>query len=315
MFDYSKMRKFLLNLNQLPIYIAGHVKPDQDSVCSCLALAQWLNKNNKNAKVLLKKDDYSIIDWQGGSDLIVDKLTENKYNFIALDVNEMKRLGEFYEYFKTAETTINIDHHQGNDYEADVVLSQSDMSSTCEIIYKIIKPSKKEEFDLTFYEQLYCGMMNDTNCFSRRLSKTTLSIAQKLIDSGINYAKIIKKTFASRTLYQYKAMAKMINELTFDSFHYVVVDKSLPEYCKLSHNEIVKQIAEDLRKIDGIDLFVVLIKENDAIIGKVMTNETENANKIAEVLGGGGHKKEAGFTIKNISVEEVVLKIKNYIKR
>ena len=312
---FQEIREMLLGLNDLPIYIAGHIKPDQDSVCSCLALAQWLNKNNKNAKVLLSVNDYSIINWQGHSNLIVDKVCEEKYNFIALDVNEMKRLGAYYDDFKKALKTINIDHHQGNDYEADYVYSNGKFSSTCEIIYKIIKPRKRDMYDVSFYELLYCGMMNDTNCFSRRLSKETLAIAQKFINRGVDYSKIIKQTFSNRTFYQYKAMAKMINEMIFDDFHYVIVDKSQNEYCDLSHNEIVKQIAEDLRKIDGIDLFVVLIQESNKIVGKVMTNKSENANKIAEVLGGGGHKKEAGFTIENISATEIINRIKNYIKK
>ena len=51
----------------------------------------------------------------------------------------MKRLGDFYDYFKNAKYTVNIDHHQGNLFEADETLSIPGISSTCEIIYEIIK--------------------------------------------------------------------------------------------------------------------------------------------------------------------------------
>ena len=69
-----------------------------------------------------------------------------------------------------------------------------------------------------------------------------------------------------------------------------------------------------MRTIEGIDVFLVLIKENDKIIAKVMTNISENADKIAMIFGGGGHKKEAGFTINNVSVEEIIKQTKIYLK-
>ena len=227
MLNFKTMREVLSSLNNFPIYIAGHIKPDQDSVCSCLALAKWLNKNGKNAKVLLNMADFQIINWQGGSDLITDKVVHEKYCFIALDVNEMKRLGEFYEDFKKAQLTINIDHHQGNDCEADYVFSRSELSSTCEIIYQITRPRNRDLLDVSFYELIYSGMMNDTNCFSRRLSKRTLAIAQKVINKGVDYSNIIKQTFSNRSLYQYKALAKIVNEMQFDGFYYSVITFSL----------------------------------------------------------------------------------------
>lgn len=314
MTKYLKMKSILLSLNNNPIYIAGHIKPDQDSVCSCLALARWLNDKGFNAKVLLKKGDEVVINWHNDDGLIAYEIVDEDYNFIALDLNEMKRLGDFYEGFKNAKYTINIDHHQGNLYETNETLSVSGISSTCEIIYEIIKPEKGKKLEKAICEELYSGMMNDTNCFSRRLSKNTLKIAQKLINQGIDYIDIIKKTFSNRTLYQFKALAKIVNEIKYDKIYYAVVDKTLAEFKDLSHNQIVKQIAEELRKIEGIDIFVMLIKEGDSIIGKVMTNISENADKIAMILGGGGHKKEAGFTIKGLNTSEIIEKIKKYLE-
>ena len=78
---------------------------------------------------------------------------------------------------------------------------------------------------------------------------------------------------------------------------------------------LLKQIAEDLRKIDGIDLLVVLIKNQETIVAKVMTNSSDSADKIALLFGGGGHKREAGFTIKDISVDKIIEEIKKYIQK
>ena len=82
---FQKMRKVLEELNELPIYIAGHIKPDQDSICSCLALAKFLKNKGKSVFVLLKSVDENIIDWQGKSEVIVNEIIDKDYNFIALD--------------------------------------------------------------------------------------------------------------------------------------------------------------------------------------------------------------------------------------
>ena len=96
---FKQTKEVLLNLNSLPIYIAGHLKPDQDSVGSCLALANYLNKNGKNAYVLLEDFDREILSWKGDYSRVVSEVKDEKFNFIALDLNEKKRLSRFVEYF------------------------------------------------------------------------------------------------------------------------------------------------------------------------------------------------------------------------
>lgn len=312
---FKETKEVLKNLNNLPIYIAGHVKPDQDSVGSCLALALFLKSIKKEVYVLLEEKDNEILSWKGDYSCVKSDIVHEKYNFIALDLNEKKRLAGFEKGFDNADFKINIDHHQDNKYEADFTLSIPNISSTCEIIYEILKSEGKSVFNKDICDYLYSGIMNDTNCFTRRLSKNTMSIAQKLINFGANYVYIIKKTFSERSLYEFQALAKLVSGIQYDGFHYVVVDKSDEAFSKLTHNQIVKKIAEDLRTIQGMDIFLVFIKQDETIVAKVMSNISECADKLAGVFGGGGHKKEAGFTVKNISVDEIINKIKIYLNK
>ena len=299
---------------ELPIYISGHLKPDQDSICSSLALAKYLETLQKEVYVLLETKDIEVINWLNDTKFIVDRVSHDEYAFIALDVNEKKRLGNYEFDFDKAKLKINIDHHEDNKNEAQYIYSDPKMSSTCEMVYNLISSNEKFKIDEYIANNLYSGMVNDTNLFSRRLSDKTLVIAQELINTGANYQYIIQKTLKERSLYEFKALAKLINEIEYDGFHYVVIDKNDPTYSNLSHNQIVKKIAEDLRTIEGMDIFILLIKDNDTIISKCMSNISANADKIASLFGGGGHKKEAGFTIKNVQVEDILKEIKNYIK-
>ena len=135
----ENIKNIILKLDDSPIYIAGHIKPDQDSIGSCLAFARFLNNFGKKAYVLLEDKDKAINEWQNDYSLIVNDIKDENFNFIALDLNEKKRLGFYEKYFDKARYTINVDHHQDNKGEANYTISDTSVSSTCEIIYNIIK--------------------------------------------------------------------------------------------------------------------------------------------------------------------------------
>ena len=207
---------------------------------------------------------------------------------------------------------INIDHHQGNKTEANFVISEPDKSSTSEIVYHIISSFGAFYFDQEIAKCLYTGIMTDTNGFSRRLSNQTLSIAQKLINLGVDYEQIIRETH-KRTFYEMNALSTLIPQIQFNnSFHYVIIDKSLAEFSQLTHNQITKFIGEELRKLEGIDIMLVLIQDADKVTCKTISNISKNAHNIAEIFGGGGHSGEAGFTT-TLSIEEILDKTRMYL--
>ena len=312
----TKQFKQLIKSINIPIYIAGHINPDQDSICSCLALARLLEKLGKNAHILLEDYDLDVVSIHNNQHLVVNTIAETDYCFIALDLNETYRLGRFKQYFELASITINIDHHQGNNTQANLVISNTNTSSTCEMIYNLIVSYGSIYLDKDIAEYLYTGIMTDTSCFSRRISPKTMAIAQKLINMGVNYENRIRETFSHRTLYELKALASLVEDIKFDKcLHYLVIDKSLEQFAHLTHNQITKTIAEELRKIEDIDIFLIFIVEKDHITAKSMSNVTKNANLIAQEFGGGGHKGEAGFTVKNMTVEEILNKVKEYLKQ
>lgn len=311
--SFKQFKNLIKNINT-PIYLSGHIKSDHDSICSCLALARLLEKIGKEAYVILDEDDIDILSIHKNRHLVVNNVSHEAYCFIALDLNESYRLGKFKKHFENAITKINIDHHQGNHIKADLIITNQEKSSTCEIIYNLIKSYGSIYLDKDIAECLYTGIMTDTSCFSRRLSPETMKIAQKLINYGVDYEKSIKATFSNRTLYELKALGVLIEEIQVDEqLHYVIIDKSRDEFKNLTHNQITKTIAEELRKIDNMDTFLIFIVEGHIITTKCMSNVTKNANLIAQQFGGGGHKGEAGFTVLNTTVEKILQKTKAYL--
>lgn len=312
--NFTQILEILKNTN-LPIYIAGHINPDYDSISSSLSLARLLEKLNKNAHVLLQSPSEDIVSTLHNAYLIANKIQHKDYIFVALDLNETYRLGIFEQDYFNAKTTINIDHHQGNHTNADYIVSNSKVSSTCELIYNLICELNKDYLDLEINECLYAGIMTDTGCFSRRVFNKTLNIAQELINSGVNYERLIREAYSKRSVYELKALSILVNDLKFDKFHYVIMDRTLDCFKDLTHNEIVKTIAEEIRHIVGIDVFLMIIKEENSITTKCMSNISKNADKIAELFGGGGHKGEAGFTTNKYSIDDIIQKTKLFLEK
>lgn len=296
-----------LKEKDLPIYIAGHLNPDDDSIGSCLALSYLLESLGNHCLVLLENKDTELLKNHLVDARVTNSVIHSEYIFIAMDLNETYRLNKFEKFYPDAKLTINIDHHQGNYTNADHILSIPEKSSTCEIVYKLIESINPEILkEPKLCHCLYTGMLTDTNGFSRRLSDETLIIAQKLIGSGIEYERIIRRTLQHRTLYQFQALSQLITDLKNNElFHYVIIDKSLPVYANLSHNDIVKILAEEIRKIDGIDLLLVLEINGEKTTTKVASNYSKNAHIIASHFGGGGHPGEAGFS-SNLTPEEII---------
>ena len=164
--DTFKLLKQKLEDIDTPVYLAGHVSPDNDSIGSCLSLGRLLEKLGKDVHVLLENNDKYILKIHKNRHLVTNKVTDDNLYFIALDLNEEYRLGRFEEYFHKARGTINIDHHQGNDTSADLIISRSDKSSTCEIVYDLFKTFDRDYLDIDIWDSLYAGIMTDTGCFA-----------------------------------------------------------------------------------------------------------------------------------------------------
>ena len=309
------MKKIISALEKvnLPIYIAGHLNPDDDSIGSCLALSHLLKSMGKESYVLLEYEDKNILENHPLDCKIVSQVAHNDFTFVAMDLNEKYRLGNFEKYFEKAKETFNIDHHQGNNVGANHTYT-SEVSSTCEIVYEMIHLKDKNLLkNIPLCQSLYLGILTDSKGLTKRLSNKTLGIAGELINAGLDYPTLISKTINHRTLYQFQALAYFIKSIKQDKgFVYAIIDKKKKVYKDLTHNDIVKVLSEEVRKIDTIDIMIVLIKNPDNITGKVVSNVSNNAHIIAHALGGGGHKSEAGFTTQ-MTTKEILNTVRNIL--
>ncbi len=317
--EYKSMAETLQTLpKSKPIFIAGHIEtPDADTVGGCISLALYLHSLGYQAYALIEeKDNEFLSSWyQGDASLVVNSIEETDYNFILIDCSDKKRLEQFEEFFDRADITINIDHHEGNKGEAKYIIANGDISSSCEMLYEIYLQIDPSLITKDIASLVYSGIMTDTCCFARRLSNRTLFIAQECINKDINYNYLIRQLYSKRSMLEAKTYATLLDRIkTYDNFDYLIIDKTTDEFKGVTHYMITKKISEELRKLDTLENFLILMKYKTKIMGKTMCNRGDLAGRLALYFGGGGHKTEGGFTTRDLKIGEILEITKKFIE-
>lgn len=159
------------------IVITCHLSPDGDAIGSSLALCRVLRNMGKRAEVVTPdmvpralnfvpnvKEVTAFTINEGRARMLVSRADL----IFCLDYNtihRIDRLGECIE--KSHAPRILLDHHLDPDNAFDVIVSHPQLSSTCEIVYRVIK-----ELGWTVYvdklvaQCIYLGMMTDTGNFT-----------------------------------------------------------------------------------------------------------------------------------------------------
>ena len=313
--SYREIKQCIVGIpKNKPIIIAGHENADMDSIGSSLAMAYFLEKiGKKDVSVLIEKKDMYKIHWFKNEKFITNNIQKNDYVFIMVDLNRKKRLGKFEAYFDNADFTINIDHHESNKEESNYIISDENISSTCEMLFNLMNEFDTK-IDKNIAELLYAGILTDTTGFSHRLTPKTFAITSKLLECGVDYKYITKKVFLERTMKEAKALSKILNKISLDVFHYVIIDRKDPVFSDLEYSMLFKKMVPILKNIEEVKVLGIFLIDEGRVFGEFKSNVDIDLSKLAIKFGGGGHKDSAGFE-SELPIEDILEISKEYIRK
>lgn len=285
------------------VAISGHVRPDGDSIGSCLGMYHYLNDNFpwlEKVDVYLEAipECYSIID---GVEVVKHTCEEDiVYDlFLALDCSELDRLGDAAKYFSTAGKTICYDHHISNPGYADENYIDAEISSASEIVYHTMDPEKVSK---NAAQAIYMGIVHDSGIFMYSCaSPLTMETAAALMRKGFDHTRIIDITYMQKSDKQNRLMSKAIldSELIFDEkCIFTCMDKETLQSYQASHADL-GGIVGQLRNTTGVEAAVFFEEtgENDYKVSLRSKNYVD-VRKVAQTFGGGGHIRAAGCSMK-----------------
>ncbi len=293
------------------IIISLHKGPDGDSLGSCSAMKYFLEKQNKNIKIISPDEiAESFLNLNMTKDIETGKSLENfnikEYDVVlCLDSAKPSQIKTPEEHLKKG-FVINIDHHETNPFYGNLNYIDSEKSSTCSILLDFFN-ELGIEIDKELATRLILGVYTDSRGFTARNAIQALKDANKLIDKQANYLELLEKIKISLRMKKY--LSYIINNVQYkDNIAWSFLPKEKIKELDLNLSEIRKGISE-LRELKEFDIVFTLSEIKPGKIKVSFRSSKTDVSKFARELGGGGHKGAASADIYEMNLEEAKNKV------
>ncbi len=292
------------------IVLTCHVRPDGDAMGSTLGLYWLLKRLGRNPMVIVPDQPPRTLSFLPGfrdvavytrHDPYCQRLMEEAGLLICCDFNKPSRQDHLGALTEAATCPkVLIDHHQDPSHFCDLTFSYPDMSSTCELVFRIIAAlGLYEEMDKDTAECLLTGMVTDTRNFSVNIKSPDIyEILTLLLEKGVDKTRIVKEALMTRTYGSVKLHAYAIAEKMeiFPRHHASLITLDLGELKRFHYERGDSEgLVNEPLEIRGVVYSIFLREDEDCI--KVSARSINNfpVSRICEELfGGGGHVMAAG---------------------
>lgn len=283
-----------------------HYNPDADGVSACAALSYIAEKLGKQVETIYPTKLNTPIFAQP-SNVLIDQHQQLPDLLIACDTANYERL-YYPEVFK-AIPLMNIDHHVSNKINGTFNFVASDVSSTCELVYHLLKKWTPELFDARLASMLLFGILYDTQVFlTNSTQASTLIVAADLIEKGAHLAQLSRLLTATKTASTMKVWGKLLQNLEYSKSQESVWILLSQEFC--AQEKIGMEEVQDIHNFVMMNMpvdVVAFFKEVDAQTTKVSLRSSKtDVNQLAHHFGGGGHINAAGIMIQKPLVQVVM---------
>lgn len=296
------------------IVIVGHSRPDGDAIGSCLAWATYLAEHfGKDAAIVVPNAFPDFLFWLPGREKIVryDKHPDGVKQLFAesdlvfcCDFNLYSRVDDMEEVLRNAHGEfVMIDHHLGNDIDTVVRASFPDLSSTCEIVFRIVwQMGGFDTLSKKFAICDYCGMMTDTGGFTFASTRPEIFyIICQLLTKGIDKDKIYRNVFNNYSSWAIRLRGYLMSQKlnVFEDLHasyYTLTREDMKNF------HYVRGDAEGLvnvpLQIKGMKCSISL-REDDRVDGRIWVSlrsvDDFSVEEMAKrFYNGGGHFNASG---------------------
>ncbi len=307
------------------IVILGHSRPDGDALGASLAWAEYLSANyGKSSQVIVPNAFPDFLHWLPNVERVMryDKHPDEVESMMGeadlvfcLDFNAAERLeGMAHTLQATKAKRVLIDHHLNPTVEADVKVSYPDLSSTSEIIFRMVwQLGGFERLSKKFAVPVYCGMMTDTGGFTYNSSRPEIFyIVSQLLTKPFDKDKIYRNVYNNYSPWAIRLrgylMCQKLN--VFNDLHasYFTLTRQEMRDFHFVRGDAEGLVNEPLR-IKGLKMSISL-REDDRVDNKVWVSlrsvDDFSVEEVAKrFFNGGGHLNASGGQL-DCSIDEAV---------
>jgi len=282
--------------NKQNFAITTHFRPDGDGIGSSLGLCWLLRSLGKNAEVIASDGIPPAYLQLPGADEI-RQISEIDKSYDAVFVIECSDVAR--PHIKNLENqfTVNIDHHSTCAHFGSINWIDPTASAVGEMIYNLCK-AIGGRITREIAECLYLAIVTDTGSFHfPNTTERTLKVASELVKVGVKPAQISETVYNSYPWSRIELMRQVLSTIKRDESGRVAFMRQTVEMKKSSgavdgDNNGFVNIPLAAKEVEA----VVYMREIEPDVYRVSLRSKDGLNvaRIAEKLGGGGHKNAAG---------------------
>lgn len=299
------------------VTLVAHIHPDGDAIGSTQALRAYLEARGADAVVIYPEavpetlafmvkdvDADRIMDGSKSPEEARKRIMSSDLIF-CVDCNSFSRTGDMEKTLREAPAKkVLIDHHLAPDVEAfDLVFSDADVSSACELMYYVLLEMPDIKGDASRIPALAAallmtGMTTDTNNFANSVFPSTLAMVSGLLAAGVNRDQILQDLYNSYRENRLRMEGYLLHEnmkITPEGVAYMIVDKKLASEFDIREGETEGFVNMPLA-IGKVGMSIFLKEDGEGFFRvSVRSKKGISANKCAiRYFHGGGHERASG---------------------
>ena len=298
--------KLIEKANKILLFTHKDAGTDGDALGSVLSLSLALSRLNKKPQAFFNEKVASNFSFLPGLEMLDSYIEDGADLLVFLDFSDLKRgnLPWVVKQEINEVPVLLIDHHPKGDLFrlSTKKIYDPHAASVTEILYFLINELGLV-IDKNIATCLLTGIFTDTNNFQNPNTRlATFEIASELLSAGARIEKISKALFFEKPLPVLKlwgrAMQRLYKSKQYDLLITFLTEEDFAEY------GVNQEAASGIINFLSLNLntnaraILLLVEGDGKIKGSIRTHRDDiDVSKLAQALGGGGHKKAAGFEI------------------
>lgn len=308
------------------VFVMGHRMPDMDAIGSAVGVRKMAEMNKVEGYVVIDfneldnsvtrlmdeiKEKPELYERFISPEEAVNKMTD-KTLLVVVDTHKPSLVIDE-KLLQKAEKIVVIDHHRrGEEFISNTMLVYMEpyASSTSELVTELIEYQPKHK-KITSLEatSMLAGIIVDTKSFTLRTGARTFEAASYLRTNGADT--VLVQRLLKEDIDTYIERSKIVQTVEFFGEGIAIAHGSE----NISYSQVLlAQTADILLTMNNITASFVIGRKSDSKIGISARSLGEvNVQLIMEKLNGGGHLTNAACQLKDTTIEEAILMLKDAI--
>lgn len=281
------------------IVLFAHKNPDGDALCSVIALGRLIELNYGKEVTCVydgnipdNLDDVPFRKKIRFFDKIKDDMPVDVA--IVMDYGIPRNIGGSQKFADKAGFIIEIDHHINDDKIGALCIDDVNAAATVEIVYDLMI-ALGWKWDLDIGILIMTAIITDTGYFKYVKDGKVMRIVADLVDAGVDIQQIVNMlgNKPRKTIVTEAASVGAAEFLFKNKLALAIIDSK--QYKNLDgRGETVLNL---LGQVSGLEYIVLLKEQKPKQIGVSLRGRGKPVDKIAAMLGGGGHEFAAGAVV------------------